>query len=240
MLRYLLLIAILIPCSMVAQNLVKNPGFELKNGCPDKPGQIGLAASWYNPNNGTPDYFNDCSPGLEYGTEFNKKGGQLPHSGHAYAGLQFYYLNRNEFYEYLQTQLDTSLVRDRLYCISAYVSLGKVGYGMKELGAVLSSTEIKQAGTKKMKIPYTPLGNGQFLLDQSAWMCIRGLYRAKGGEKLLTIGDFSPGDGFWSIMTRMRTDSLFKSSYYFIDDVSVEAIGDSSQCRCLPGIAPAH
>ena len=233
MLRYILLIAILVPATLNAQNLVRNPGFEQKYGCPEKPGQISLAQSWCSPNAGTPDYFNDCSPGLDYGTEFNKKGGQLPHAGHAYAGLQFYYMNRNEYYEYLQTVLDTTLVAGQLYCIKAWVSLGQVSYGMKELDAVLSATEIRDPTFHKLKLPCIPMGNGQYLLDADQWMCIRGIYKAKGKEKLLTIGDFSAGDSFWNIRTQSKTDSLFKSSYYFVDDVSVESVRDSSECRCI-------
>ncbi|MEI7664377.1 MAG: hypothetical protein WCK34_19370, partial [Bacteroidota bacterium] len=179
MLRPAFLFILLVPCLLSAQNFVKNPGFEQKSGCPDKPGQVSLAQFWYSPNLGTPDYFNDCSPGLDYGTEFNKKGGQLPHTGHGYAGLQFYYLNRNEFYEYVQTMLDSSLVAGQLYCIKAWVSLGQASYGMKELGAVFSKTLIKDGSTHKMKLPFVSLGNGQYLLDQDQWMCIHGIYKAK-------------------------------------------------------------
>ena len=234
-LRTFLLIFLLLPISLGAQNLVRNPGFEQKSGCPDKPGQLNLALFWNSPNNATPDYFNDCSPGLEYGTEFNTKGGQLPHSGHGYAGLQFYHLYHNEFYEYLQTLLDTALVAGQLYCIKMFVSLGKATYGLKELDAVLSATEFKQTTTAKMKLPCVRLGNGQYLLDQDQWMCINGIYKAKGNEKLLTIGDFMPGESFWNIQTQSKTDSLFKSTYYFVDDVSLEAIRDSSECRCMEG-----
>jgi len=232
MLRTVIFLLIFIPLSLSAQNLVRNPGFEQKSGCPDRPGQINLASYWFSPNIATPDYFNDCSPGLEYGTEFNKKGGQLPHSGHGYAGLQFYYLNRNEFYEYLQNHLDSPLVRGQLYCIKTFVSLGQASYGIKELDAVLSATEIKGSTAGKLIVPCVPLGNGQYLIDQEQWMCIQGIYKAKGGESLLTLGNFSSGDGFWNIRTQSATDSLFKSTYYFVDDVSLEAIGDSSECKC--------
>jgi hypothetical protein len=64
-------------------------------------------------------------------------------------------------------------------------------------------------------------------------MCISGLYKAKGNEKLLTIGSFSPKEEFWNIHTRSATDSLFKSTFYFIDDISLEAVSDSSECGCL-------
>jgi len=230
--RTLIILLLWIPLLLPAQNLVKNPSFEIKNGCPDQPGQVSLARFWISPNTGTPDYFNDCSPGLDYGTEFNKKGGRQPHSGHAYAGMQFYLLNHNEFYEYVQTVLDTTLTAGNLYCVSAWVSLGKSTYGIRQLGALLSATEIKEQGSHKMKLPAVPLGSGKYLLDQDQWMCIKGVYKAKGSEKLLTIGDFTSGDSFWNIATQSPTDSLFKSTYYFIDDVSVEAIRDSSEFRC--------
>jgi hypothetical protein len=218
---------------MFAQNLIPNPGFEQKNGCPDRPGQITLADYWTSPTIATPDYFNDCSMGLDYGTEFNKKGGQVAHGGKAYAGLQFYHLSKNEYYEYIQTRIDSNLVAGQLYCIKAFVSLGKTDYAFRELGAVLSVNELKSADAHKFKLPYTVLGNGKYLLDQDQWMCIGGLYKAKGNERLLTIGSFSPKEEFWNIHTRSATDSLFKSTFYFIDDVSLEAIRDSSECGCL-------
>jgi len=222
-----------LPAPIFAQNLVLNPGFEQHIGCPDKPGQINLSAFWVSPSMATPDYFNSCSPGLEYGTEFNKKGGQVAHAGQAYAGLQFYYLNRNEFSEYIQTKLEAGLGPGQLYCIKAFVSLGNSDYAFRELGALLSVTEIKSQDVLKFKLPFTALGNGQYLLDQDEWMCVRGLYRAKGNERLLTIGDFSAEDPFWNIHTHSATDSLLKSAFYFIDDISLEAIRDSSECGCL-------
>jgi hypothetical protein len=233
MIRSIAFLLLFAPSMLFAQNLVRNPGFEIKNGCPDRPGQLELARYWVSPNIATPDYFNDCSSGMDYGTEFNKKGGQVPHSGNAYAGMQFYNLNRNEFFEYIQTRLDTALVAGKLYCIKAYVSLAKANYAFRELGALLSVTEVKSQDAHKLKVPYTVLGNGNYLEDQDNWMCISGLYKAKGNERLLTIGDFSPRDGFWHLATRSENDSLFKSTFYFIDDISLEAIRDSSECGCV-------
>ena len=233
MIRWFAIFLLFIPFMNKAQNLLPNPGFEQKNGCPDKSGQLNLAVGWVSPTFATPDYFNDCSPGYDYGTEFNRKGGQVPHSGHGYAGMQFYFLNRNEFYEYIQTRLDSALVSGQLYCIKAYVSLGKADYAFRELGAVVSVTEVRSQDARKLKLPFTVLGNGGYLTDQDHWMCISGLYKAKGNERLLTIGNFAADDAYWNIHTQSATDSLFKSSYYFIDDVSMEAVKDSVECKCL-------
>jgi OmpA-OmpF porin, OOP family len=232
MIRSIALFIMFLPVLLSAQNLVRNPGFEQKNSCPERPGQISHADFWASPSSATPDYFNDCSTYLDYGTEFNLKGGQVAHTGHAYAGLQTHLLNRNEFFEYIQSRLDTALVSGQLYCITAFVSLGRSAYAFKELGAVLSVTEFKSTNAHRLNVPYIPLGNGNYLVDQDQWMCISGIYKAKGNERLLTLGSFSPGDEFWNIQTRSHTDSLFKSTYYFIDDVSLVAIRDSIDCKC--------
>ncbi|MCK9204066.1 MAG: hypothetical protein M0P58_06445 [Bacteroidales bacterium] len=232
MYRFVFILNLLLPAILFSQNLIMNPDFEKYARCPDQPGQIYLASHWFSPNIATPDYFNDCSPDLEYGTEFNKKGGQVAHSGHAYAGLQFYYLNRNEFFEYIETLLDSALIAGQLYCISAFVSLGECSYAAREIGAVLSVNELKIQQARKASLDHVPLTCGQRLDDQNEWMYISGIYRAKGKERFLTLGNFSKGDDFWHIHMQSLTDSLFKSSFYFIDDVSLIAIGDSTECNC--------
>lgn len=231
--RYCILpLVFFISVTLSGQNLLLNPGFEEKSGCPVRPGQIYLANFWFSPNNGSPDYFNDCSPSFEFGTEFNKKGGRLPHSGHGYAGLQFYNMNRNEYFECLETMFDSALIANQLYCIKAFVSLGKAMYAFHEFDAVLSVGELKSAAPVKLKIPHTVLGNGRYLTDNENWTCIQGAYKAKGGERYLTIGIFSENIDFWNIQTRSVTDSIFQSSYYFIDDVSLEAISAVTDCSC--------
>jgi hypothetical protein len=235
MYKTIVIACLLLPFNLFSQNLVPNPGFELKSGCPEKPGQINLASYWFSPSAGTPDYFNSCSPGMDYGTEFNKRGGQLPHSGNGYAGLQFYFMNRNEYYEYIETVLDTSLSEGQLYCIKAYTSLGEAAYAFKQLGFLLSVNEIKSQGSSKLKFPFMKVDNGRYLLETNGWMCISALYRARGGERFLTIGGYSPKDDFWNIQLRSATDSLFKSTYYFIDDIILEAVADTAACRCSQG-----
>lgn len=230
--RLILLPVLILFCFPVsAQNLVMNPDFETKTACPDNLGQIRLAVYWESPNPGTPDYFNDCSGNPDWGTEFNKKGGQIPHSGHAYAGLQYHNINRNEYYEYIRTELASPLETGRAYCIRAYVSLGSSSYAFREFGAVLSQTVLKSATTQRLKLPYTALSNGNVLSDTEGWMCISGIYHAKGGEKYLTFGSYAPVQNFVHINTESG-DSIFMSTYYFVDDISLESLVDSIGCKC--------
>jgi len=224
----------MIPVVLFSQNLVINSDFETKTGCPNASGQFVLVEEWFSPNIGTPDYFNDCSKTLEYGTEFNCKGGQIPHSGHGYAGILSENLHNNQFFEYLETHLRESLVKDQNYCIRIYVSLGDGDFALGGLGAVFSQSVLKVPQAKKIVLPCVSLANGSVLSDTEKWMCINGTYKAKGGEKFLTIGYFDKDDNFIQIRTNPKTDPTFKSAYYFIDDVTVEPVEDPSGCKCKP------
>jgi hypothetical protein len=222
------------PAVLFSQNLVINPDFETKTGCPNASGQFILAEEWFSPNIGTPDYFNDCSSTLEYGTEYNTKGGQIPHSGHGYMGIQSENLHNNEFFEYLETHLKEPLKSDQQYCVKLYLSLGDCNFALNELGAVFSQSILKDLQVKKIVLPYLPLTNGSVLSDTEKWMCIKGIYKAKGGEKFLTIGYFDKEDKFTRVRMNPKNDPTFKSAYYFIDDVTMEPVEDASGCKCTP------
>ena len=226
----LLALVILFPTYLLAQNLVSNHDFETYSNCPKSLGEVKLATSWSCPNAGTPDYFNDCSSSLDFGTEFNKKGGQIAHSGHGYAGFQSEVLNRNEFFEYLETSLTEPLVADSMYCIRMYVSQGTSTVSLRDIGVAFSQVELKNLPATKIRIPFVHVGNGGVLSDSTHWMCITGNYKARGGERYLTIGDFSPADDFID----SRENKIFQIAYYFVDDVWVFMMPDQNACLCKP------
>jgi len=232
--HFFLSLLFLLPVCLLSQNLVPNPDFESYADCPRGLGQFHLANSWTSPNAGTPDYFNDCSTSLDYGTEFNKKGGQVAHSGHAYMGIQSENLNRNEFYEYLEAPLAQPLVADSFYCVKMFVSSGTSNAALKNLGVVFSQIELKNPPVSKIHIPCLPLGNGNILSDSVHWVCISGNYKARGGELFITIGDFSTDNNFVTLPNAKENAAIFQESYYFIDDVSVEKTGDSKPCINKP------
>jgi hypothetical protein len=228
--RILSFILFMFPMVLFSQNLVINSDFESKTGCPKASGQFVLAEEWFSPNIGTPDYFNDCSPTLEYGTEFNSRGGQIPHSGHGYMGILCENLHKNQFFEYIETHLTEPLKKDQLYCVKLFVSLGDCDFALNELGAIFSETALRDLQVKKIVLPYLSLSNGSPLEDTEKWMCIKGVYKAKGGERYLTIGDFDKDDTFVRVRTSPN-DPSFKSAYYFIDDVTVVPVDDESGCK---------
>jgi OmpA-OmpF porin, OOP family len=232
--KALIHILILFPMVTFGQNLIINPDFETHSGCPNTSGQYLLAEEWFSPNLGSPDYFNDCSNTLEYGTEFNCKGGQIPHSGHGYMGILSENLHNNEYFEYLETHLNDPLVAGQTYCIRFYVSLGDCDFALQELGAVFSQTILKVPEAKKVVLPYVPITNGSVLSETEKWMCIKGTYKAKGGERYLTIGYFNKEDNFIRVRENPKVNPTFRSAYYFIDDVSVMPVGDEGYCITTP------
>lgn len=229
-----LILLLILPFQLLAQNLISNSDFETRNGCPDSPGQYTLAEGWYSPGSGTPDYFNDCSYTVEYGTEFNCKGGQIPHSGHGYMGITSQELHRNPYYEYLETRLKQPLEEGKNYCIRMYISHGNSSCVLKELGVVFSQTPLKGLTTAKIHLPYTKISNESMQFESKKWMCIKGLYTAHGGENYITFGDFSEDSNFILLRNDPKLDQTFKSAYYFIDDVTVELAVDQ-ECNCTAG-----
>jgi len=232
--KKLLILLFLLPIRIFSQNLVPNADFENKNGCPTSPGQFKLAEDWFSPNSATPDYFNDCSNVMDYGTEFNCKGGQIAHSGHAYMGFISEDLHRNEYFEYIETKLKEPLVKDLVYCIRMFISHGTSSCSLRELGVLFSQNPVMGLAKGEIHLPYASVANGMVLSDENAWMCIHGTYTAKGGETYITIGDFSSGDNFVLNQNDPKADPAFKSVYYFIDDVSVETISVAG-CNCAEG-----
>ena len=67
------------------------------------------------------------------------------------------------------------------------------------------------------------------------WDQVCGVYTAKGGEKFLTLGNFSTNSDTKN--ERMKKPKGFTgkqvvSSYYYIDDISVTLIEDEADCKC--------
>jgi OOP family OmpA-OmpF porin len=230
--RSILILLLLLSFRGVSQNLVDNPTFELNSDCPKYLGQFFMANGWNSPSLGTPDYFNDCSPSYDYGTEFNKKGGQVARSGHAYMGIQVSDLHRNLFYEYLETKLNNPLVAGQQYCVRMFVSMGGSDCGLKSMGIAFSQNVIRTMDAGRLDIPNTPLTNQSSMIDTTGWVCLTATYTAKGGENFLTIGNFQKDNPFIRVKLNAKLDDTFFNAYYFIDDVSVMAIKEPGECKC--------
>ena len=179
----------------LAQNLVKNPSFELYKQCPKTLTQKKLKLKKQVKNvQGLPNYFNSCS-NIFSGTK-NPYGYQVPQDGDGFLGLILTsdYKNSGEcrVREYVQLKLTEPLVAGYKYDFSMFVSLANnSGYATDQIGVVFTKEDQYKKGIKKY-IGHPDINNplNNFMNDTVNWNQISGMYGAKGGEEYILIGNF--------------------------------------------------
>ena len=217
---------ILTSISSNAQELVPNGSFEEFYHCPTRLDQLDSVKYWRRANDASTDYFNTCGSN-DAGAPFTYCGYKNPRTGNAFAVIvQFYYggMPSGSFPEYLEVPLSNPLVTNNCYDFEMYVSVGnRYGLIASNIGVYFSDTFLHKAGN--FYIPLSPHINnakGNYP-DTSHWLRVGGKYRAHGGEKYLTIGNFeSP-----SLVDTINMNwALYNTSYIFVDDVSLKKIAD--------------
>ena len=187
---------------------------------------------WYNPNNGSPDYYSACihtgEPGLVPGSII---GGdtiyyQYPHSGDDYVGVYTYQKPFGDISrEYVQTKFILLLEAEKQYKIGAFFNLSEYSkYATIPPQFKISKDRITNFATPLGgRIDIIPdIKSTDILTSKTDWIKVEGIYTAIGGEEWLTIGSFFPDS---------LSDTLFVGysgtqnsnfvAYYFIDDVYV-------------------
>jgi hypothetical protein len=228
--KTLKLIVIFLFCALFikvhGQNLVSNPSFETHVNCPNAQAQLSYCSFWFQPTGNTPDYYNSCTTSY-VDIPTNWYGFQYPHTGNAYAGFGARYSCSSNCREYIEVRLTDTLIADKKYCVSFYVSLADSSYmGVSSIGAYFSPTRIDSQATIEY-LPYTPQISASSLsplIDTVNWMMVSDTFIANGGELYMVIGVFAPD--IQLTMDTIRPNpfgNLF--SYYYIDDVSVTDIG---------------
>ncbi len=202
-----------------AQNLVKNPSFEDLYSCPTTSLLDNHVKNWFGFNFAR--YFNSCSI-AGFGVPNNDYGFQFPLTGNGYALLFVYpWSQEPERRSYIQNHFNDSLKKDSLYCISYYVNLcNNVMGAIKEVDAYVSKDSLNwNNGVGKRIIGITPQIKSQQILNDSVnWILVSGLYKAKGGEQYITIGNFNT-DANTTVLS-FNPGNPIRVDYY-IDDVSV-------------------
>ena len=217
------------------ENMVYNPSFEEHTLCPQRIEAIGIMQgvdAWWQPTKGSSDYFHPCG-GRECQTPRNKMGYQAAHTGDAYCGI---YCSKENYREYLQTELKEPLVAGRRYRVSYWASLAdKSPYAVATLGALFTSERIADSTWEilmqretidEMQVIATyykpqvvnPSNHVFIFMDQ--WNEVTGEFTAAGGEKYLTIGNFNSFNHS-SVVATHAENTVLSGAYYYIDDVSV-------------------
>lgn len=237
------------------ENLVFNGSFEEYSTCPQRIDAIGIMRgvdAWWQPTKGSSDYFNACG-GRECLTPRNKMGVQEPHDGNAYCGI---YCSKENYREYLQTELRESLVAGRHYRVSFWVSLAdKSPYAVATLGAlftinrigdttwnILTQNEMTDLGGGQKQLIatyYSPQVVNNVLLDNNLeWEPITGEFEAIGGEQYLTLGNFYTFNRSQVVSTDFA-NAVLSGAYYYVDDVSVVCLDCADNVVSPVPIVPA-
>ena len=191
--------------TQIEKNIVPNGSFENHR---KKSDNIRQAIPWTQI--ASVDYYHKP---VEKDTGYQKGG----HNGDCYIGLRY----QKRFKEFAQVKLAETLHRGTIYEFEMYVRMAYWSNAMiKSMGVLISKGGYHGQGDAVKGNMIDTICKKGGLVNNYQWFKIAGRYKADGGEKYLTIGNFSP-----NINKELpRIDILkrgFKEAYYFIDDVKL-------------------
>jgi len=234
--RFISFACLLITTAVYPQNLVPNPGFEDYNYCPRTTADIRALKDWFQPSAGSTDYFNTCSEGSFAGAPDNIFGYQQPHNGNGYIGFATH-LHKN-YREYISVKLKQPLKKGKDYVVKFWASLANTSeYYAADLQVLFSDSAVGY--TRHYNMPYTAQLNsdGKKPIDDTiGWTEVKWVYKAKGHEQYMTIGNFNDDDHtqvFKLATKKKHTGNFFAGQvYYYLDDACVSLMNPDSSCNC--------
>lgn len=253
---FTLLLNLILPLNAQV-NLVKDSSFEFYNHLPELGYTLDinkLLPYWYQPTDGTPDYFHLNASDNHFSIPYNNFWGgkkcidnyQLPRSGNAYVGFGI----RNRFdtcmgkrvQEYIQTKFSLPLKKNHTFSVTFYVNKNQCtnNFSVSNIGAFISKDSIRQyyiqgqtgyypniTNFEQKCIPQIYNKNLVPYRDTINWVPISGLYKSKGGENWITIGRFNDmlkTEEVYDTVIEFQGFWKYAEAYYYIDDVSVYEI----------------
>jgi len=226
------------------QNIVSNPSFEdffilPKDFTNVKYKNTEIIPKWFFLD--TPDYFHKKCSSKITGVPRNFAGSINPMQGRGYAGLILRadpdnYKFSPRYSEHLQNELTEKMKPGQLYCCKVYISLAKnSGFAVDGFGILFTDDPIRfeEKDDVLRYRPHIENSHGNILLHNGNWMLFSGIYKAKGGEQYMTLGNFRPLDETSIFRLKMKLKSKINYfSYYYLDNISVEPIDNVDECEC--------
>jgi gliding motility-associated-like protein len=211
--------------SKAQTNLAPNPGFEEYTSCPTGLWQFNCYP-WHSGSGGSPDYFNACTNSNVIGVPDNFNGSQPALSGNGYTGFVGIALQHDEFREYIQAYLESTLIGGKWYYVSFNLSLsGGLHWsgvsddcGIEQIGAYFSAEPPDYVPVDFIDVVPQVESSGSFYSDTTNWMLIEGCFKAVGDEMVITIGNFHN-----NLNTNVDTacTAYPYEAYYYLEDVFV-------------------
>jgi outer membrane protein OmpA-like peptidoglycan-associated protein len=131
---------------------------------------------------------------------------------------------QKKYKEFLEVKLAEGLRHGQSYQFECYIKLAFWSNAqLKSFGVYFSKGGMKAVSYPERDFIVDTIAKKGALDGRFCWFRIRGVYKAGGGEKFITIGNFSP-----NVRKDMAKINLFKpgfkEAYYFVDDVSLKWI----------------
>lgn len=138
------------------------------------------------------------------------------YAGSCYAGFRF----RKKYKEFAQVRLAEALRPGAIYEFSMQVRLAFwSNVVLKSFGAVFTKGGYRDQRDAQRGYMIDTI-NDRGLHNNYRWIEVKGLYKAGGGEKYITIGNFAP-----FIKKDMINLNIFRfgprEAYYFVDDIKM-------------------
>jgi hypothetical protein len=231
LLGFLLYLLVISSNSSAQTNLVPNPSFEDYFNLNANGNLLeNFIYSW----NGGRGYLHVNRSDPYYSVPANGFGYQYPHTGNAYCGVYTYLKNSYPIRHYVQTKLTSNLLNGKKYKVSFYVSLGDTLHAYNNsIGAFFAadSVLVYSNGGLFNLIPQIENDSGNDLNSKTVWTLVCDTFVANGNERWMTIGNFLTDS--LSLISELDTvcdqpNSWGCGAYYFIDDVSVTLIDETS------------
>jgi len=233
------------------ENLVPNPSFEFYTQPPNAISQLYLADPWigFATDAGMvpADYYHRDALSDIALVPNNYLGHQYPLTGNGYAGFIVFSNDYPYYREFIQVKLTEPLITDSSYYAEMHVSLaenrtlgiGNLGmlftvnnpfyylHGYEYLESLKNKkrTRLKKEQFTK-NIPQVGNEPERIIYDDQQWIKISGVFTANGGEKVLTIGNFSKRKHTNSREVRYQHTgfNVHNDAYYFVDDIKVVSV----------------
>ncbi len=222
------------------ENIVDNGGFETVEGKLKALGGIDNAVGWSSPTGARADIYTP-SKILDINVPANFYGKEDAKEGTNYAGIVGFSYGDVMARTYIMAKLNTPLKKGMKYCVKFNISLSERSkYSSNKIGMKFSE---KQFGTdsKTAIIEKTDVLDDKDKIFSAMynWEQVCGEFIATGGEKFLTIGNFTSNEN--TKYEKIKKDSKMKeaqvsAAYYYIDDVIVTLITEEDVCDCGKGL----
>ncbi len=224
--------------SSIAQeeNLVPNNGFETVVGKLKALGCIENAEGWRSPTGARADLFTPTKT-PEINTPENIYGKEDAKEGTNYVGIVGFSFGDAMPRSYIMAKLSTPLKKGMKYCVKFNVSLAEASkYASNQIGVKFSAKEFG-TDSKTAIIEKTDVldSKNKIFSAMYGWEQVCGVYFAQGGEKFITIGNFTSNENTKN--EKMKKDPNNKkpqiiAAYYYIDEVVVTMITEDAVCDC--------